>query len=74
MCYCFLLLFVVVVVDVVWGGSLLIFRGHSTREPAASRVTYFILRAYTGTGVSQSQHRKKSGEVSEKMQVNGLEG
>ena len=25
------------------------------------RVAYFILRAYTGTGVSQSQHRKKIG-------------
>ena len=33
-----------------------------------------ILRAYTGTNVSHSQHRKKSGEVFEKMQVNGLEG
>ena len=29
--------------------SLFIFRGHSTREPASSRVTYFILRAYTVT-------------------------
>ena len=29
--------------------SLFIFRGHSTREPASGRVTYFILRAYTGT-------------------------
>ena len=28
---------------------LFIFRGHSTREPASGRVTYFILRAYTGT-------------------------
>ena len=28
--------------------SLSISRGHSTREPASSRVTYFILRAYTG--------------------------
>ena len=54
--------------------SLFIFRGHSTRESASSRVTYFILRAYTGTGVSQSEHRKKSGEVLEKMQVNGPEG
>ena len=27
--------------------SLFIFRGHSTREAASSRVTYFILRAYT---------------------------
>ena len=53
---------------------LFIFRGHSTWEPASSRLIYFILRAYTGTSVSQSQHRKKSGEVSEKMQVNGPEG
>ena len=37
---------------------LFIFRGHSTWEPASSRVTYFILRAYTGM--------KKSGEVLEK--------
>ena len=37
-------------------------------------VTYFILQAYTGTGVSRSQHMKKSGEVLAKMQVNGLEG
>ena len=43
--------------------SLSIFRGYSTREPASSRVTYFILRAYTVTGVSHSQRRKKSGEV-----------
>ena len=53
---------------------LFIFRGHSTREPASSRVICFILRAYTGTGVSHSQHRKNSGEVLEKMQVNGPEG
>ena len=46
--------------------SLFIFRGHSTREPASSRVTNFILRAYTGTGVSHSQHREKSGEILEK--------
>ena len=45
--------------------SLFIFRGHSTREPASSRVIYFILRAYTGTGVSHSQRKKKSGEVLE---------
>ena len=38
------------------------------------RVTYFILQAYTGTGVSHSQHREKNGEVLGKMQVNGLEG
>ena len=42
--------------------NLFIFRGHSTREPASSRVTYFIQQAYTGTGVSHRQHRKKSGE------------
>ena len=34
--------------------GLFIFRGHSTREPASNSVTYFTLRAYTGT--------KKSGE------------
>ena len=38
-----------------------------------SRVTYFILRAHTGTGVSHSQHRKNSGDVLEKMQVKGPE-
>ena len=43
--------------------SLFMFRGHSAREPASSRVTYFILRAYTGTSVSHSWHRKNSGEV-----------
>ena len=41
--------------------SLFIFRRHSTREPVSNSVTYFILRAYTGTGVSHSQHRKKIG-------------
>ena len=41
--------------------SLFIFHGHSTREPASSRVTYFILRAYTGTGVSHSQHMEEIG-------------
>ena len=33
---------------------LFIFRKHSTRETASSRVTSFILRAYAGTGVSRS--------------------
>ena len=47
--------------------SLFIFRGHLTREPPSNRVAYFILRAYTGTGVSHSQHRKISGQVLEKM-------
>ena len=46
--------------------SPFIFRGHSTRESESSRVTYFILWAYTGTGVSHSQHRKKLGAVLEK--------
>ena len=32
--------------------AYVLFCGHSTRQPASSRVTYFILRAYTGTGVS----------------------
>ena len=45
---------------------LFIFRGHSAREPASNRVIYFILHAYTGTGVSHSQRRKNSGEVLEK--------
>ena len=31
-----------------------------------SRVTYFLLRALTGIDVSQSQHRKNSGEILEK--------
>ena len=46
--------------------SLFIFRGHSTWEPASSRVTYFILQAYAGTGVSHSQHGKKIGRGFEK--------
>ena len=54
--------------------NLFIFRGHSTREPASGRVTYFILWAYTGTNVSHSLHRKNSEEVLEKMQVSGPEG
>ena len=39
-----------------------------------SRMTYFILQTHTGTGVSHSQHWKNSGQVWEKLQVNGLEG
>ena len=54
--------------------SLFIFRGHSTRDPASRRVTYFILRAYTGTSVSHSQPRTKTGEVVKKAQVIGPEG
>ena len=57
----------VIILQVMWVFfySLFVFHGHSTWEPASSRVTYFIPRAYTVTGVSHSQHRKKSGEVSE---------
>ena len=54
--------------------SLYIFRRHSTREAASSRVTYFILQADTGTSVSHSQHRKKLGEILDLMQVNWPEG
>ena len=39
--------------------SLFIFSGHSAREHTFNRVTYFTLRASTGTDVSHSQHRKK---------------
>ena len=31
------------------------------RDPASGKVTYCILQAYTGTGVSQSQQRKEIG-------------
>ena len=41
--------------------SLFIFHGHSTQKAAFSWLTYFILWAYRGTGVSHSQHRKKTG-------------
>ena len=46
----------VILPQVMFFFSLFIFRGHSTREPAPNRVACFILRAYTGTGVSHSQH------------------
>ena len=52
--------------------SLFIFRGYSTREPVSSRVTCFILRAYTGTGVGHSQRRKKSGEVLDDIGETGI--
>ena len=56
--------------------NLFILRGHSAQVPASilsvtiSRVTYFIMRAHTGTDVGRSQYRKNSGEDLEKMQVN----
>ena len=47
--------------------SLFIFRGHSKRELAFNRVTYFILLAYTGTGLATGHTGKtRSGEVSGK--------
>ena len=42
------------------------FRGHSTREPASGRVTYFILRAYTETMSLPQPTREESREVLEK--------
>ena len=51
-----------------------IFRGHSAQELASGRVTYFILRAYTGTGVNHGKDRKTSGEVLVNIPVNGPEG
>ena len=39
-------------------------RGNLYQLPVnMSRLTYFILRAHTGTDVSHSLHRKNSGEV-----------
>ena len=35
-------------------GWPILFCGHTTREPTSRRVTYFILRAHTGTSVSRS--------------------
>ena len=43
------------------------------REPASSKVTYFVLRAYTGIMCQPEPTQEKSGEVLEKMQVNGPE-
>ena len=50
--------------------SLFISREHSTREPASSRVTYFILRAYTRT-VSHSRERfwKNAGEWTGRVEI-----
>ena len=53
--------------------GLFILRGHSTREAASGgRVTYFILRVYTGT-MSATANSGKIGRGLG-MQVNGLEG
>ena len=56
----------VIIPQVMGFFGLFVFRRHSTREAASNSVTYFILQAYTGTAVSQSQHSKKSGEILEK--------
>ena len=59
--------------------SLFIFRGHSTRDlhqlsVTMSRVTYFIMWAHTGTGVTHSQQTKSSGEVWKKYRWLGRRG
>ena len=53
---------------------MFIFRGHSTQEPASSKVTYFILRAYTETMRHPQLTLEKLGRGFGKMQVNGPEG
>ena len=53
---------------------LFIFREHSTRELASSRVTYFILRAYAGRVLATANTGKTQEKIWEKMQVNGPEG
>ena len=59
--------------------SLLIFRGHSTRELASvvsddEQDGLFYFAAHTRTGVGHIQHRKKLGRGLEKMEMNGPEG
>ena len=53
--------------------SLFIFRGHSTQEPASSKVTYFILRAYTEPVLAAANTGKTWERFWEKMQVDGPE-
>ena len=47
--------------------SLFICRGHSTREPASSRVTYFILRA--NTGKNWERFGKNAGEWTGRAEI-----
>ena len=47
--------------------SLFICRGHSTREPASSRVTYFILQA--NTGKKWERFCKNAGEWTERVEI-----
>ena len=49
--------------------SLFIFRGHSTREPESGRVTYFILRANTGTGEIGRGFVKNAGEWTRRVEI-----
>ena len=55
---------------------MMIFRGHSTREPAPSRVTYFILRptqepalATANTGKNQERFWKNAGKWSRRVEI-----
>ena len=49
--------------------SLFIFRGHSTREAAPGRVTYFILRAYTGTKKIERDFWKNASEWTGRLEI-----
>ena len=48
--------------------SLFIFRGHSTREPASSRVTFFILQANTGKKIERG-FGKNAGEWTGRIEI-----
>ena len=49
--------------------GLFTFRGHSTREPASSRITYFIVRVYTGTKNSGEVWEKNAGEWTGRVDI-----
>ena len=49
--------------------SLFICRGHSTREPASSRVTYFILQANTGKKKIGRGFGKNAGEWTGRVEI-----
>ena len=63
----------VIIPQVMFFSSLFIFRGHSTQEPASNRVTSLLCRPTQEPALAKANTSKKSGEVLEKMQVNGLE-
>ena len=48
--------------------NLFIFREHSTREPASSRVTYFILQANTGKKIERG-FGKNAGEWTGRVEI-----